>query len=80
MTHPLHRLADTTLRMFIALMVADDRSPLTEAQRSTVRVYLKDATWRVGRGGPVPIETLESWYDTLQRQWKHDIHSGDIGT
>lgn len=80
MTHPFHRLADTTQRMFLALMAADPRSPLTEAQRAAVWVCLKDHAWRVGGAGPVEVATLEAWYDTLQRQWKCGIHSGDIDT
>ena len=80
MSHPLHDLADTTLRMFLALMARDDRSPLTEAQRTAVWVCLKDHGWRVEGTGPVPMATLEAWYDRLQVEWKCDIRSGDIDT
>jgi hypothetical protein len=78
MTHPFHRLADTTQRMFLALMAADPRSPLAETQRAAVWVCLKDHAWRVGSGGPVPVEVLEGWYDTLQRQWKVPLGHGNI--
>lgn len=81
MTHPFHSLADTTQRLFLALMARDDRSPLTKAQRTAVWVCLKDHAWRVGSGGPVPVTVLEAWYDTLasvearhpQRGYRHSI-------